>query len=158
LLYVAYRARAIEAPSTSGVTEAVVRFDKGIELLGWETEPAGEDQTRVRLRWRATQPLTTDYNVFVHLVSGASESGALAGAQTVAQDDGTPGAGHLATSWWRPGDEIVDEHVVAASYDPQRDKIVVGWYEWSSMQHLHIVSGENGESGADRYVLRSSTG
>jgi hypothetical protein len=66
--------------------------------------------------------------------------------------------GHYATSLWRLGDEIVDEHVLDASYDPQRDQIVVGWYEWRSMQHLHITWGKNGESGADRYVLRSSTG
>ena len=128
LLYVAYRARPIEAASTVKTAPALARFEDGIELLGWEAEPAGEGQTRVRLRWRATEPLSTDYNVFVHMVSGASESGAsesgasesgaLEGQRVVVQDDGMPGAGHYATSMWRPGDEIVDEHVVAALVRP----------------------------------------
>ena len=164
LLYVAYRARALDAPSTAETRPAVARFEQGSELLGWEVEPAGAGWTRVRLRWRATEPLSTDYNVFVHIVrgaweSGASESGASesgSSGQTVAQSDGTPGAGYYATTLWRPGDEIVDQHVVAASYDPH-DQIVVGWYEWSSMRHLHIIGKEDGEPGADRYVLRSPT-
>ena len=41
LLYVAYRAQPIEAASTAETTPAVARFEEGIELLGWETEPAG---------------------------------------------------------------------------------------------------------------------
>jgi 4-amino-4-deoxy-L-arabinose transferase-like glycosyltransferase len=154
LLYVAYRATRLDEP-----TPAVARFEEGIELLGWEAIPEGPDGTRLRLRWRATRPLAIDYTVFVHLVRPALPSGpAPEGGQTVAQDDGAPGMGHYATSLWRLGDEIVDEHVLDASYDPQRDQIVVGWYEWRSMQHLHITWGKNGESGADRYVLRSSTG
>jgi hypothetical protein len=109
--------------------------------------------------------LSVDYNVFVHLSHGALESGALESdasessasesGQVVAQDDGAPGAGHYATSLWRPGDEIVDEHIVDASYDPQQDQLVVGWYEWSSMRHLGILD-ENGELGTDRYVLHPS--
>jgi len=148
LLYVAYRATRLDAP-----TPAVARFEEGIELLGWEAGPPGQDGTRLWLRWRATQPLATDYTVFVHLVRPA-----LSGGRTVAQDDGAPGMGHYATRLWRPGDEIVDEHVLDASYDPQQDQIVVGWYEWRSMQHLNITWGENAEPGADRYVLRPSTG
>jgi hypothetical protein len=160
LLYVAYRARALDAPSTAETAAAVVRFEEGIELLDWQIEPAGEGLTRVRLRWRATEPLSTDYTVFVHIVRGASERGALESGvsesgQPVAQSDGAPGAGHYATRLWRPGDEILDEHVVSASYDPQQDRIVVGWYEWSSMRHLHIIWEKDGEPGADRYTVRS---
>jgi hypothetical protein len=160
LLYVAYRARALDAPSTAKETPAVARFEQGIELLGWEVEPAGKGQTRLRLRWRATEPLSTDYNVFVHVLRGDRQSDATQGQeqQTVAQDDGTPGAGHYATSLWRPGDELVDEHVLAISYDPQQDQIVVGWYEWSSMQHLHLVGKGNGEPEADRFVLPAPRG
>jgi hypothetical protein len=153
LLYVAYQGRAIEVLSAPSAMPAIARFEKGIELLGWEAETAGESQTRLRLRWRATERLSTDYNVFVHVRRGTGES-----AQTIAQNDGTPGAGYYATSLWRPEDQIVDEHRIAASYDPQHDQIVVGWYEWRSMRHLHIILGENKEPGADRYVLRSSTG
>jgi hypothetical protein len=122
----------------------VARFDEGLELLDWAVEPKGEGQTLVRLRWRATQPLSTDYNVFVHLVRGG---------EIVGQDDGVPGGGLYPTRWWRPRDEVVDEHVVSGSYDPQQDRIVVGWYEWSSMRHLRIVWREQGMPEQERLTL-----
>jgi hypothetical protein len=139
LLYVAFCGSRLERS-----LPAVARFEEGLELLNWGFEPEGEGQTRVRFRWRAAQPLSTDYTVFVHLVRGE---------EVVGQDDGVPGSGFYPTSWWRPGDEIVDEHVVVGSYDPQRDRFAVGWYEWSSMQHLRIVWREQGELGQERLLL-----
>jgi hypothetical protein len=139
LLYVAFRASQLEDSSP-----AAARFEEGIELLGWEVAPGSEGQTQLRLRWRATRPLSTDYHVFAHLVRDG---------QVIAQADGVPGDGFYPTSWWRPGDEIVDEHSVAASYDPQRDQIVVGWYELGSMRHLDVIWGEQGELGKDRLTL-----
>jgi len=82
------------------------------------------------LRWRARERIGTDYSVFVHLVRDG---------QIVAQDDGFPGGGYLPTTWWQPGDEILDVHVLPASYDPEQDNIQVGWYEWRSMQHLAVL-------------------
>jgi hypothetical protein len=139
LLYVAYRGSRLGSSRP-----AVARFEEGLELLDVEIEPEGEGQTRIRLRWRAASPLATDYNVFVHLVRGD---------EVLGQDDGAPGGGLYPTSWWRPGDELVDEHTVIGSYDPQRDQIVVGWYEWSSMRHLRIVWRDQGEPGQDRLTL-----
>jgi hypothetical protein len=139
LLYTAVHGERLDRPA-----RAVARFQEGLELLDWELELDGEGQTRVRLRWRATQPLSTDYTVFVHL---------LRRHEVVGQDDGTPGGGLYPTSWWRPGDEIVDEHVVMGSYDPRQDQIAVGWYEWSSMRHLRIVWREQGELEFDRLTL-----
>jgi hypothetical protein len=140
LLYVAFSGSRL-----ADALPAAARFEKGLELLTWEVEPVQEGQTRVRLRWRAVEPLSMDYNVFVHLVRDG---------QIVGQDDGTPGSGLYPTSWWRPGDEIVDEHVVLGSYDPQQDRILVGWYEWSSMRHLRIVWRDQGELEQDRLTLR----
>jgi hypothetical protein len=138
-LYVAYLGSRLKRS-----LPAVASFEEGLELLHWEVEPEGEGQTRVRLRWRAVQSLSTDYTVFVHLVRGN---------EVVGQDDSVPGNGFYPTSWWRPGDEIVDEHVMDGSYDPRQDRIVVGWYEWSSMRHLRIVWREQGELGQDRLTL-----
>jgi 4-amino-4-deoxy-L-arabinose transferase-like glycosyltransferase len=146
LLYIAFRAAQLDTLAEVG--PAIAGFEEGIELLDWEVNPAGEEQTLLRLRWRATDPLLTDYNVFAHVVRDD---------QVIAQDDGTPGRGYYPTTRWKPGDEFVDEHELHASYDPQRDQIVVGWYEWSSMRHLNIISGETGQSGQDRLVLQSPT-
>jgi hypothetical protein len=139
LLYVAFYGSRLEAP-----TPAVARFEEGLELLDWQIEPDGEGHTRIRLRWRAAQPTPTDYTAFVHLVRGD---------EIVGQDDGVPGDGLYPTSWWRPGDEIVDQRVVVGSYDPRQDRIVVGWYEWSTMSHLRVVWKEQGELGQDRLTL-----
>jgi hypothetical protein len=139
LLYVAIQGSRLERSMPP-----VARFEEGLELLDWELETKGEGQTLVRLRWRAAQLLSTDYTVFVHLVRGHD---------VVGQDDGAPGGGYYPTSWWRPGDEIVDEHLVLGSYDPGQDRIFVGWYEWSSMRHLRIVWKEQGELGQERLML-----
>jgi 4-amino-4-deoxy-L-arabinose transferase-like glycosyltransferase len=139
LLYVAFYGSRLEDSMP-----AVARFEEGIELLDWEFELEGEGKTRVRLRWRATQPLSTDYTVFVHLKRDDTVLG---------QDDVAPGGGHYPTRWWRPGDEIVDEHVVSGSYDPRQDRIVVGWYEWSTMRHLRVVWREQGEPEQERLTL-----
>jgi hypothetical protein len=122
---------------------AVTRFEEGLELLDWQIESAGDAQTRLRLRWRTDRSLSRDYTVFVHLVRNG---------QVVAQDDGIPARGYLPTTWWSPGDEIVDVHLVDAPYDPGRERMIVGWYELDSMRHLRLL-GEGGQLGADRFEL-----
>lgn len=139
LLYVAYRAtRLDDAPVVAA------RFEDEIELLGWDMEPAEGERTRLRLRWRAVQPLSTAYTVFVHLVRDG---------QMIAQDDGAPGGGYYPTTWWTPGDEIVDTHTLDAVYDPDREQVIVGWYELTLMRHLRVL-GDGGKPGADRFELK----
>jgi hypothetical protein len=138
LLYVAFRGDRLMRPS-----ETRTRFEAGIELLDWHTEAVEQNNTRLQLRWRTTRPLTKDYTVFVHLERGG----------TIAdQDDRTPGAGYYPTTWWQPGDEIVDTHVLRAQYDPTQDRIWVGWYEPSSMQHLRVLD-ENAQPGGNRHEI-----
>jgi hypothetical protein len=138
LLYVAFRAARLAEAST-----AIARFEDGIELLDWALDPMEDDRTRVRLRWRATRSCSTAYTVFVHLVRGD---------QVVAQDDGTPGGHFYPTTWWEPGDEIIDTHFLDAPYDLDRERVVVGWYELGSMRHLRVL-GEEGNPGRDRLML-----
>jgi hypothetical protein len=70
----------------------------------------------------------------------------------IAQDDRAPGAGYYPTSWWRPGDEITDTHVLDAPYDPTGHRVWVGWYELGSMQHLRVLS-LGAQSGQERLAL-----
>jgi hypothetical protein len=137
LLYVAFRGDRLDKAS-----EPLAGFEAGIELLGWHAKTV-DGETRLQLRWRALRPLDKDYTVFVHLERDGT---------VVAQDDRTPGAGYYYTTWWRPGDEIVDAHVLQAPYDPDQDRIWVGWYEWRSMQHLRVLE-QNGQPGEDRFAL-----
>ncbi len=123
LLYVAFRAGRLP-----GDRPPVARFEEEIELLDWQVAatPGG---TRVELIWRVARPQTTDYTVFVHLVRDG---------QLIAQDDSWPGMGFFPTTWWVPGDEVVDVHYLNASFDARRDRLFVGWYELSSMRNLRV--------------------
>jgi hypothetical protein len=139
LLYVAFRGDSLVRPS-----ETVARFEAGIELLGWSAETVESGNTRLHLRWRTLEPLAKDYTVFAHLERDGT---------IVAQDDRPPGAGYYPTMWWKPGDEIVDTHILTAAYDPHRDRIWVGWYELTLMQHLRVLNG-NAQPEDERLALR----
>jgi hypothetical protein len=137
LLYVAFGGVRQDTASM-----ALAQFEEGIALLGWDVESL-DDRTRLRLRWRTDRPVAADYTAFVHLVRGG---------QVVAQDDRIPGGGFYPTTWWRPGDELVETYVLDVLYEPDRDQIFVGWYELSSMQHLKVL-GEKGQPDVDRLEL-----
>lgn len=138
LLYVAFRGDRLSQPSP-----LLARFEGGLELLEWRTSATEDGSTQLDLRWRAVQPLSKDYTVFVHVERDGT---------TIAQDDRTPGAGYYPTGWWRPGDEITDTHVLNAPYDPTEHRVWVGWYELGSMQHLRVLD-RNAQPGQERLAL-----
>jgi len=139
LLYVVFTATPTEA---DGVPE--VRFAEGLTLLGHDIEVEADGTLRVRLRWQTTAAVATDYTVFVHLLDGE---------RVLAQSDNYPAGGYYPTSWWRPGDVVLDEHRLALSepYDPARHRLRVGWYELQTMRHLPVLE-EDGRPD-DEYVI-----
>lgn len=137
LLYVAFRAGQVRE-----VSEVMARFEEEIELLGWRVSDL-PGKTRVELRWRVARSQTTDYTVFVHLVSDG---------RVIAQDDSWPGMGFFPTTWWRPGDEVVDVHYLDVPYDARQDRLFVGWYELGSMRNLRVQ--RRGGPGEERLELR----
>jgi hypothetical protein len=77
-----------------------------IQLVGYEI--ALRETLVVTLAWKSRAVVATDYVAFVHLLDG---QGAL-----VAQHDAppAPGAGIVyPTSWWLPGDVILDRHTLS---------------------------------------------
>jgi hypothetical protein len=89
------------------LTESGAQFgDQGITLRSYSYQPfldAGR-WINVRLQWQASQPLATNYTVFIHLID---QNGRL-----VAQQDGQPTAGYAPTSSWGPGLIIDDRHAL----------------------------------------------
>ena len=140
LLYVVFTATPTEA---DGVPE--VRFAEGLTLLGHDVEIGSDGVLRVRLRWQTTAAVATDYTVFVHLLDGE---------RVLAQSDNYPAGGYYPTSWWRPGDVVLDEHRLALSepYDPARHRLRVGWYELQTMRHLPVLE-EDGRPGTEYAIL-----
>lgn len=72
-------------------------FDHAIQLLGYDIEVTGT-AVDLTLYWHSRQPVTTDYDVFIHLLD---EQGHI-----VAQVDQQPLEGLAPTSQWQPGDTI----------------------------------------------------
>ncbi|RLC80679.1 MAG: hypothetical protein DRJ03_21235 [Chloroflexi bacterium] len=97
-----------------------------IELAGYDlsTEPP-----MVTLYWRALAEMDEDYTVFVHLLD---EDGALIG-----QGDGPPLNGDYPTSYWSPGELLVDTHTAPLQDGlPADAHLLVGLYRPSDGARL----------------------
>lgn len=109
---------------------AEVPQDTAVQLVGYEL-PQQVWQPGQRydftLQWAAAEPLTADYQVFVHLRAAD-------GSQSIAQADGPPLGGWYPTSWWPVGEVVVDRRSFALPADvaPGRYTLVVGLYDLAS--------------------------
>lgn len=111
-------------------------FDDRIELLGYTVVRDGH-QLQVTLHWRAQRAIPLDYSVFVHVVN--------ANGEVVAQHDGQPGGDvTIPTSSWRPGETILDRHVIDLPTDLPSGAYTlnVGVYYWQTLERLSVL--ENG--------------
>lgn len=97
------------------------------------------------LYWRALTSVSTDYQVFVHLLKpdGTQAAG----------NDGPPRQGLYPSSFWSPHELIVDERAWQVSVPPGEYMLQVGLYDLKTGQRLSI-SGPNSQLG-DRVVLQT---
>ncbi len=130
--YVAYAA----LPGTADPSGRLAYFGDSIALVGYEID-ADSDDWQVTLRWEALASLGESYTVFVHL---------LGSDRILAQHDGLPAGGLYTTAQWRPGDVIVDRHLLDTRGEILDDEpgLVVGLYIWPTMDRLpaNLPSGE----------------
>ncbi|MBC7258426.1 MAG: glycosyltransferase family 39 protein [Chloroflexi bacterium] len=100
-------------------------------LAGAELSPSGNRLT-VTLLWECLNPTAANYVVFVHVEQVGLP---------VSTGDGPAADGYYPTHFWRAGDWIVDRHVVelARPFDPTQDRVVVGMYEFPSLQRLPVA-------------------
>jgi hypothetical protein len=94
-----------------------INFDHQINLIGYDWIP---ETAELVLYWRALATMQKDYNVFVHILNSDEH--------LVAQADGSPINGNYPTSWWSPGDVVVDRRKVP-TLNPGTYKILVGLYD-----------------------------
>jgi len=94
------------------------------------------DVLAVALQWKAMQPVSADYFVFVHLLD---EDG-----RRVAQSDGQPAIWTRPTSSWKPGEPIEDRHalLLPADLPPGDYTLMAGLYLAGSDERLLTESGE----------------
>ncbi|HET90861.1 MAG TPA: glycosyltransferase family 39 protein [Chloroflexi bacterium] len=113
-------------------TPALARFSDGVELLGVEAMPTGDDRLRVRIRWRAAAPLSEEYTIFLHY---------LRDGERIAQADSQPADGRYPTTQWRPGDVVNDDHYVegVTAPLPDRDALLFGFWQPESGARLYLL-------------------
>lgn len=144
LLYVSLRSAPLSAvPSERAVA---ARWEQGIDLLGYRTARRSDGSLVVDLYWHAGQELPRDYTVFVHLW----EDGIL-----VAQHDGPAAGGTYGTDRWRPGDVVLDRHVLAPSeaLGDGAYQVRVGLYWWETMEHLSLLDAAGTVTQDTAYTL-----
>jgi hypothetical protein len=125
-------------PSQSLTGTAIgATFGGAIALERASTLPATHpgDVLPVVLHWRATQRVTADYHVFVHLLD--------AEGNRVAQSDGQPALWTRPTSSWSPGEGIEDQHGLSLPTDlPSGDyTLIVGLYNPTDGTRLRTEEG-----------------
>lgn len=119
-----------------------VDFGNQVSCLGYDLDTrqvqAG-GTVRLRLYWETDKVLTTDYSVFVHLVSKP-------GLPPVAQKDSFHPA-NLPTSRWLPGKYIPDLHEIGipAALEPGEYELIFGLYDPSPGGKRLSVAGREGE-------------
>lgn len=129
-------------PPRMAFTVSDAEWPNGVRLLGYRT---AFDRKRsilnVTLYWQAEDTSSSDYTIFVHLVSAEGLR---------SQHDGPPGRGEppftggmLPMSSWLPGEVIVDTHPVPiASAMPDGEYwLAVGMYDPATMTRLPLTNG-----------------
>lgn len=116
---------------------AIAVFDNRFELLEAALPPTAAPGSAIalNLKWRAAQFGDGDWTLFVHLLD--------ADGVWVAGSDSAPARGQYPTSRWRSG-EVVAQNVslvLPAQVSPGDYSVVVGWYEWPSLERLPLPTG-----------------
>ncbi|MCK4316367.1 MAG: hypothetical protein KAX24_11400, partial [Anaerolineae bacterium] len=96
------------------------------------------------LYWQATEPVTEDLSVFVHLLDPA---GGLAW-----QEDGAAAHGTRPTWSWAPGEVVADPHtMVLPEHLPEGDYLLTaGLYDWRTGERLPVVKADGARLPDDR--------
>lgn len=90
----------------------------------------GRDQP-FTLRWGVGGAVGRNLQLYVHLRDPRT-------GETVAQADGSPLDGWYPTSWWEPGEVVVDERLFPLPSDTPLGEyeLVIGWYDLASGERL----------------------
>ncbi|MHB8621443.1 MAG: glycosyltransferase family 39 protein [Chloroflexota bacterium] len=150
-VYIEPHPAAVPAPPVPPLARKVGQDFGGLALLTSyqiSPNPVQPGQTlAVDLQWRAEQPFSQDYYVFVHLLNGQNK--------VVAQRDSQPQNGRLPTVQWLAGQTINDPYQLSlpAKLPAGRYSIEVGMYLQSTGQRLKL----QGPAAADHLVLQEVT-
>lgn len=124
------------SPETEPDTPANVVLGNSVTLYGYtlskEDFQAGTS-SELMLYWEVAAPTPFQVSILIHIVD--------AQGNVVAQADGAPLGGILASTLWREGDQWADTHIVALppEIEPGKYTLRVGMYDWQSGERLPIT-------------------
>jgi 4-amino-4-deoxy-L-arabinose transferase-like glycosyltransferase len=112
-----------------------VQFGESIALAGFDmpTSTLRPGQTlSFNLHWQVLTSVPQNYTVFTHLLDSAG--------QLRAQQDNPPQQGRYPTSWWSPGETIIDPHTLLLPPDlaPGSYTLRLGLYQPETGQRLPL--------------------
>ncbi len=113
------------------------RFGDSVEFVGWDVHPAevvpGGD-VRVKYIFKCLQEMKSTVSMFVHVTKGRGFINA----------DHVPVSGTYPPHRWKPGEYVVDEHVVhiPKSWAGARVKIYLGFWDLKSGKRFEVVGKE----------------
>jgi len=121
----------------------------GYDLQYGERAPG--DRLPVVLYWQATEAVTDDLSIFVHLLDPAGD--------LVWQDDGAANHGDRPTWSWEPRESIVDPHTIELSSDlPEGDyTLVAGLYDWRTGERLPVSTAGEEPNSKDHVLVATLT-
>ncbi len=96
-------------PVTGTPTHHVDHQFGPLTLLGYDWV-AGSSTVRIQLYWHINHPLDGDYTTTVQILDAAG--------QKLAQNDLPPGGVYYPTSLWKPGDRLVESHILNLPVQP----------------------------------------
>jgi len=122
------------------------------QYLGYDLRgegPSPGDRLPLVLYWRATEPITDDLSIFVHLLDPAG--------QLMWQDDGAANHGDRPTWTWAPGETIIDPHTVDLPQGlPEGDYVLTaGLYDWRTGARLPVTNQSGQTRERDRITIKT---
>jgi hypothetical protein len=98
-----------------------------LHLVGYEWQRSG-DKVEIDLHWSVQSPVAADYTTTAQLFDAA-------GAK-IDQDDQPPGGDYYPTSLWKPGETLVDSHLLTVPADRSPVTLLVGMYRGANFSQL----------------------
>ena len=125
----------VKGPAMAGPPEQAIgtTLNASLTLVGYDldpSEPVPGEELQLSLYWRVEQDLSKDYHTYVHLLNDEG--------QAIAQSDHRPGQEYYPSSLWKPGEPLLDVHVLSISGETEADVVtlVAGAYEYPSLAPL----------------------
>ena len=136
--------------STAQIPDTLlVSFAANVVLKSLIVDVYEDEAVLVDLRWLATEPIMSDYIVFVHLLT---EDGTL-----VSQSDVVPQMGFRPTTSWAPQELVTDKHwlQLPEQFSPEDLQLSIGMYRADNGERLSLL-GDGVESGGDSFTISLS--